>query len=77
MIAYATKQKAHANKLYESKRLEFAIRKYDRAVAVLKKFRDVNTDEHATAIRALQVSLLSNLAAAHMAQKVRHIERSA
>ena len=77
MIAYATKQKVHANKLYESKRLEFAIRKYDRAVAVLKKFRDVNTDEHATAIRALQVSLLSNLAAAHMAQKVRHIVRFA
>ena len=71
VIDYVTRQKEHANKLYESRRIEFAVRKYDRAVAVLKKFRDVDTDEHAAAIQALQVSLLSNLAAAHMAQKAR------
>jgi tetratricopeptide (TPR) repeat protein len=71
VIEYAAKQKEHANKLYRSQRLDFAIKKYERAVAMVKKCRDVQSDEQARALAALQVSLLSNLAAAHMAKQVR------
>lgn len=71
LLAHAVKLKEHANELYGAKRLGFAIKKYDRAVALIKRHRNVDTDEQASALVALQVTLLRNLAAAHMAQQAR------
>lgn len=71
VIAYASKQKEHANALYRGQRVAFAIKKYDHAVNAVKRFRGESTDEQNVALTALQASLLSNLAAAYMAQSVR------
>lgn len=70
LLAHATKLKEHANALYAAQRLSFAVKKYDRAVALLKRHRGVDSEEQAAALAALQTTLLSNLAAAHMAQQV-------
>jgi hypothetical protein len=70
VIAFAIKQKEQANRLYKAERLDFAIRKYDRVVSVLKKFRDVQTNDEAAALTELHTTLLSNLAAAYIAKRV-------
>lgn len=69
VIAYAGAQKEHANGLYRTGRLDFAVKKYERALAVIKKCRSVETDGQATALAALQAALLANLASAHMAKQ--------
>lgn len=70
VLAYGTKLKEQANDLYRKHRVEFAVRKYDRAISVLKKCRAADTPEQAQALTVLQSSLLSNIAAAYMAQQV-------
>lgn len=77
VLAYATKQKEHANALYRGQRAAFAVKKYDHAVSAVKRFRGESSDAQAAALTALQASLLANLAAAYMAQSVRHLHAHA
>jgi hypothetical protein len=70
MIAYASRLKDQANALYRKQKIDFAIKKYDRAVSNLKRFHGEYTDKQGMVMTALQVALLSNLAAAYMAKGV-------
>jgi hypothetical protein len=71
MIAHASRLKEQANALYRNQKVEFAIKKYDRAVSNLKRFHGEYTDKQGMIMTALHAALLSNLAAAYMAKGVR------
>jgi hypothetical protein len=70
MIKYVSRLKEQANSLYHCHKVDYAIKKYDRAVSNLKRFHGEYTDKQGSEMTALQAALLSNLAAAYMAKEV-------